>query len=211
MVWYIEKNGEARKIPEEVLKYKIENNEISGDNLAVNEEIKNWVPLRETQLWKETVKASPVQNGWKPDATHTWRCEKCGNMISETPCRYCSDQMQAQTDASVKNITQNSTPHVPRHDPWVVFSIILPLFILVVICVNMMWGKKMYVAKLPDFNAATIQVDGYLHKDRECCQKVADYFDAEVIAVRTKDKAGTNEIGQTNTYEQAFSFCPLCN
>lgn len=41
MIWYIEKLGEAKRVPEEVLKYKIENDEISGDTLTVNEVIKN--------------------------------------------------------------------------------------------------------------------------------------------------------------------------
>ena len=53
MTWYIENNGEAKLIPEEVLKYKIENNEISGDTLVVNEEIGNWIPLKETQFWAQ--------------------------------------------------------------------------------------------------------------------------------------------------------------
>lgn len=93
MIWYIEDAGKAKKIPEEVLKYKIENYEVSGDKLVVNEEIKNWVPLRETQIWKEHRKDTEKDGGsnFEKESTqsHTWRCEKCGNKISEIPCKYC--------------------------------------------------------------------------------------------------------------------------
>ena len=46
MVWYIAQDGQAKKIPEEVLIYKIENKELSEDTLVVNSDIKEWVPLK---------------------------------------------------------------------------------------------------------------------------------------------------------------------
>ena len=71
-------------------------------------------------------------------------------------------------------------------------------------------GTKYYVAKLPQYNAATVQVDGYIHKSKSCCQKVADKFDAEVIEIKLKDVAGYTEYGQAVTYEKAFKRCPYC-
>ena len=100
MIWYIEKSGEAKEIPEEVLKYKIENNEISGDTLAVNEEIKNWVPLKETALWKEYNSEGSGNSAADFDlnsASHQWRCPKCGNMINKEPCPYCAQGEPTQT------------------------------------------------------------------------------------------------------------------
>lgn len=92
MIWYIEDAGKPKKIPEEVLKYKIENYEVSGDKLVVNEKIKNWIPLRETQIWKEYRKKDGGSNFEKESIeSHMWHCEKCGNMISAEPCPYCSD------------------------------------------------------------------------------------------------------------------------
>ena len=67
-----------------------------------------------------------------------------------------------------------------------------------------------YVAKLPSYSAAAVKVDGYMHKDRSCCKKVADYFGAEVIRVKPSEKAGTNSYGQTVQYEDCFYYCPLC-
>lgn len=110
MIWYIEDAGKAKKIPEEVLKYKIENYEVSGDKLVVNEEIKNWVPLRETQIWKEHRKDTEKDGGsnFEKESTpsHMWRCKKCGNIIQKTPCPYCqntSDSSNRNTQRRRKN------------------------------------------------------------------------------------------------------------
>ena len=56
MIWYVAQNGQAQKMSEEVLLYKIENDEISPDTLVVNPDIKNWIPLNQTQLWQNYVK-----------------------------------------------------------------------------------------------------------------------------------------------------------
>lgn len=52
MVWYVVIDGKAKTIPEEVLIYKIENKEITPETLVVNEQIKNWVKISDTYLWK---------------------------------------------------------------------------------------------------------------------------------------------------------------
>lgn len=52
MVWYIAQNGKAEKISEEDLTAKIKSGEIHDDTLVVNAEIKNWVYVNQTDLWK---------------------------------------------------------------------------------------------------------------------------------------------------------------
>lgn len=53
MTWYIAQDGKTKEMPEEVLVYKIKNREIAGDAWVVNEEIKNWTALKDTQLYKQ--------------------------------------------------------------------------------------------------------------------------------------------------------------
>lgn len=53
MEWYIAIQNEAKKIPEEVLIYKIKNKELPSDTLVVNDKIKNWVEIKKTDLWKK--------------------------------------------------------------------------------------------------------------------------------------------------------------
>ena len=53
MTWYIAENGQPTEIREEVLIYKIQSHGISPDTLVVNEQINNWVHLKETQLYKQ--------------------------------------------------------------------------------------------------------------------------------------------------------------
>jgi len=53
MEWYIAVDGKAKNVPEGVLIYKIKNNEITPETLVVNEQIKNWVQIKETAIWQE--------------------------------------------------------------------------------------------------------------------------------------------------------------
>lgn len=52
MDWYVAIDNQPKLMPQNVLIYKIENDEISGETLVVNENIKNWIPLKRTDLWK---------------------------------------------------------------------------------------------------------------------------------------------------------------
>ena len=71
-------------------------------------------------------------------------------------------------------------------------------------------SSKYYVAKMPNFSAGTVKVDGYMHKSKTCCQAVANQFGAEVIAVRPGQRAGVNSYGQVLKYSDAFNYCPIC-
>lgn len=53
MEWYIAVDGKAKNVPEGVLIYKIKNKEITPETLVVNEQIKNWVQIKETAIWQE--------------------------------------------------------------------------------------------------------------------------------------------------------------
>lgn len=84
------------------------------------------------------------------------------------------------------------------------------VYLLISVFDGSCFSSSYYVAKLPSYNAATVQVDGYMHKSRSCCKKVADAFGAEVISVKPDQKAGTNSYGQTVHYKDCFYYCPLC-
>lgn len=62
MQWYIAENGIAKQIPEEVLIYKIQNGEIASNTLVVNAEIKNWIPLESTDIWRSYPHPSVVSS-----------------------------------------------------------------------------------------------------------------------------------------------------
>lgn len=87
MIWYIEQNGQTKEIPEEVLRYKIKNQELSSDTLVVNEEIENWIPLKNTALWKDNIKkndttnmaASSTSSSFSP--VYRGRCFNCGTTL----------------------------------------------------------------------------------------------------------------------------------
>lgn len=51
--WYIAENGRQTRILEESLILKIRNREIAANTLVVNAEIRNWVPVCQTSIWKE--------------------------------------------------------------------------------------------------------------------------------------------------------------
>ena len=75
MDWWMEENGEPVKIPEEVLKYKTEHREIQPDTLVVNEEIKEWTPLKDTQFYKALqAEKTPEEN--------PWACPRCGTRVT---------------------------------------------------------------------------------------------------------------------------------
>lgn len=112
MEWWMEKNGEQVKVPEEVLKYKIEQREIQNDTLVVNEEIKEWTPLKDTQFYKalqeekvpeektpeektpeenapEEKAAEPERPGLKALVKRVWVCPQCGTRATSIFCPNC--------------------------------------------------------------------------------------------------------------------------
>lgn len=155
MIWYIEKSGEAKEVPEEVLKYKIENNEISGDTLAVNEEIKNWVPLKETVLWKEYNSGGSGDNAVNFDlnsASHQWRCPKCGNMINKEPCPYCSNAQISGNTSTVIDTTPTYAANKKRN--FGVFGAVAVIAIIVAVFALKNSNSKLcgsYIAPLDPF------------------------------------------------------------
>lgn len=81
-MWYIIKNKQLCEIPDDVLKFKIRNDEISADEqiIETNEHITQQ-NLGQKKIWKDN------------HITHKWRCDKCQNVISELPCCYCSSEL----------------------------------------------------------------------------------------------------------------------
>ncbi len=57
MEWFIcSKDGDIQKLNEEVLIYKIENNEISPQTLVINENMQEWTKLENLEIYKNRVK-----------------------------------------------------------------------------------------------------------------------------------------------------------
>lgn len=163
-------------------------------------------------------KASCCPKCGAPVVVHRWRCSKCGNMISEEPCFYCNnDQSVVKTnmDTTTEN---NSQPFAQSQKNSNGLKIILGILISISLVLAPFYsdwfgdffGSTYYVAKLPSYNAASVQVDGYMHKSKSCCQKIANTFNAEVISVKPNQSAGENSYGQTVKYEDCFYYCPLC-
>ena len=71
--WYYEFNGQAVRITERVLLEKIRNRDISPDTLVVNSEIKQWTPLKNTQLYINncTVPVQVVNSSQAEDSSGT--------------------------------------------------------------------------------------------------------------------------------------------
>lgn len=149
MIWYIEKLGEAKRVPEEVLKYKIENDEISGDTLTVNEVIKNWIPLKESSLWSECHSEKPCKDtasaGANTTSYHRWRCSKCGNMIDNEPCPYCAQNATEQTSAPPTNSSSIDTRNAHKQSPakaLITFIIVFTvLFVGIFLCIDLFAGN----------------------------------------------------------------------
>lgn len=97
MDWWMEENGEPVKIPEEVLKYRTEHREIQPDTLVVNEEIKEWTPLKDTQFYKALQaektpeeKAPELERpGLKAPVKRVWVCPQCGTSATSIFCPNC--------------------------------------------------------------------------------------------------------------------------
>lgn len=160
-------------------------------------------------------KASSCPNCGAPVVVHKWRCSECGNMISEEPCPYCSNLYSNVNATTIEKSSTQSIAHKKSNSAFVkIVSGLIPLFLILAPFYNDWFGdffeSSYYIAKLPSISAAAVKVDGYMHKDKSCCQNVANAFGAEVIHVKPKSEAGTNEYGQSVSYKDAFYYCPLC-
>lgn len=191
MDWYIAVNNQAKTMPEDVLIYKIKNKEISGETLVVNSDIKNWIPLKKTDIWTST-KNSITNNNFPNTDT---KQQKNVNDVSP----HSTNEQKTKSNAKAINAFIKSEKFVA-----------IVLTIIPVLMINFYMHPSYYVAKMPNFSAGTVKVDGYMHKSKTCCQAVANRFGAEVIKVKPKQVAGTNEYGQTLDYEDAFNYCPIC-
>lgn len=60
--WYYEYNGQAIKISERELCEKIRNGSISSNVLVVNSDIKQWIPLKNTQIYINNVQTYNMQS-----------------------------------------------------------------------------------------------------------------------------------------------------
>lgn len=149
-----------------------------------------------------------------PVIPHKWRCPKCGNMISEEPCYYCNKELtvvKSNIDANAENDLQTVKQNNKNNNGIKgIVSLFIALALILAPFYSDWFGSSYYVAKLPSYSAGSVKVDGYLHKSKSCCQKVANAFGAEVVRVNSNKSAGTNSYGQTIKYKDCFNYCPLC-
>ncbi len=123
------------------------------------------------------------------------------------------DKQEESTEPFADKMDANiAAPAQPKNN---ILRIIIGLVIVAVIFYNLYFyavsfSPSYYVAKFPHHSAASVKVDGYMHKSKSCCQKVADAFGAEVIRIKPNKKAGTNNLGQEVQYSDCFYYCPLC-
>ncbi|MCI9605269.1 MAG: hypothetical protein HFF03_01175 [Oscillospiraceae bacterium] len=110
-----------------------------------------------------------------------------------------------------------------------VLSIIITLIILInhfLVVSKPTTGPQYYIAQIPsEVGKASFDwtgvIDGYIHKDKECCQSVVTYWNsaggaagsdlaAEVVKISPDSTAYKNYKGQSVSYKVALSYCPLC-
>ena len=172
------------------------------------------------------------------------KCPKCGAEISDKAilCPKCGTPANAENN---ENLTANQTPQVQsneepdfvqkqkKNSKWfwgVIAALGIMLGILAVVLpsidgVDRDPGPKYYVAQIPSEvgNASfewTGVIDGYIHKDKECCQNVVNYWNssggdggelnAQVVKINPDSTAYKNYMGQSVSYEVALNYCPLC-
>ena len=101
MDWYIAVDNKPKKIPETILIYKIKNKEISEDTLVVNSDIKEWVPLKETKLYKDKLNNESSQTVISTNENINIPMIKCPECLNEIPaqsltCSYCGYPLKTQ-------------------------------------------------------------------------------------------------------------------
>ncbi len=147
------------------------------------------------------------------------KCPECGRDVSDRAekCIHCGYPLggAARQDGPAGAVMDDngSAAAVPAKNN--ILRSIIGLVIIAVISYALYYGvtsftPSYYVAKFPGHSAASVMVDGYMHKSRSCCQKVADTFGAEVIRIKPNQTAGTNSFGQAVQYNDRFYYCPLC-
>lgn len=130
------------------------------------------------------------------------KCLKCGfdNPDKLHRCPNCGDSLEVTAKSCILLTLK------------ILAGILIVYAAIALICIlSNLFRPSYYVAKLPGYkSAATIQIDGYMHKSEACCQKVAAQFNADVIKIDPDARAGRTEYGQAVKYKAVFSYCPLC-
>lgn len=113
--------------------------------------------------------------------------------------------------------TENSTKTVgsKARNPLAILAIIIPAIILLRGWYTDFSGDYYYCIpfKYSDYIDASIKYGDsvlYMHKDKECCKKVADHYGLSITRIKADQKAGTNYYGQTVHYKDILYYCPLC-
>lgn len=175
------------------------------------------------------------------------RCSECGAEISDKAacCPRCGASVEVKNDTGSTmsqaaseykksyQAQQNQEPDFVQKQKKKTNSILLGAMVVFVIALvaspifagSKSTGPKYYIAQIPSeignasFNWTGV-IDGYIHKDKKCCQSVVNYWnssltngsdlEAELVKINPDSTAYKNRMGQAVSYEVVLSYCPLC-
>lgn len=172
------------------------------------------------------------------------KCSECGAEVSDKAvhCPKCGAPITVGGNENL--IINQVAPTQPESEPefvqkrkksskrmwqllaafWIVFGV-LCVVLSAIDGVERDSGPRYYIAQIPsEIGNASFEwtgvIDGYIHKDKECCQSVVSYWNslessgvdltAEVVKISPDSTAYRNRMGQSVSYEVALSYCPLC-
>lgn len=175
------------------------------------------------------------------------KCPECGAEISDKAacCPKCGASVEGKNNTSSSmsqaaseyrksyQAQQKQEPDFVRKQKQKTNSILLVAMVVfgIILAVatiaesSKSTGPSYYIAQIPSeignasFNWTGV-IDGYIHKDKKCCQSVVDYWnssltsgselEAELVKINPDSTAYKNRMGQAVSYEVALSYCPLC-
>lgn len=137
-----------------------------------------------------------AQGPYKPD----------GTPVSKARTMYAIDLSKFSTSPPSQEVVKKGNTNRRRSILYMslTFSAIFIIAIMIILSVNS--SGNYYVVSHPNYHPDI----AYIHKDKNCCQKLADSFGGSVMRINPKSKASENLYGQDLTYEDIFSYCPLC-
>lgn len=154
------------------------------------------------------------------------RCPKCGALVN-------SENIAGGSAGEEAQVQPKQEPDFVQKQKKKTNSILLGAMVVFVIAFvaspifagSKSTGPKYYIAQIPSeignasFNWTGV-IDGYIHKDKKCCQSVVNYWnssltsgsdlEAELVKINPDSTAYKNRMGQAVSYEVALSYCPLC-
>lgn len=129
-----------------------------------------------------------------------------GTPISKAGKYYTVDLSKFSTSPPSQEVVKKGNTNRCRSILYMSLAVSAIFIIAIMIIVSVNSSGNYYVVSHPNYHPDI----AYIHKDKNCCQKLADSFGGSVMRIDPKSKASENLYGQDLTYEDIFSYCPLC-